>query len=285
MRILSSLARLVVVALGTVGLAALPLAAQATSDVPRTAAGRRALLLAPTRPFWRTQAPDTVVIDVETSRGTISIELIRAWAPNGVDRFYNLARAGFFDDSRFYRVLPFYIAQFGHPGSPAVGATWRDRKIRPDSVRTTNDRGTLTYAQFTPRDRATTLFINLRYNPSLDTLGFAPIGRVIDGLPVADSLYSGYGEIPASPAPMGNPRRFYGESNRFLDQAYPKLDRIIAMRVRAPGGASPSGPVAPKDSVPADSAGRDTSAVGPAPAGAARRAPAPRPGGHRRSRR
>jgi len=221
--------------------------AQAAGEVPRSAAQRRALLLAPTRSFWRAAAPDTVLVDVETSRGTITLELIRAWAPNGVDRFYNLARAGFFDDSRFYRVLPFYIAQFGHPGSPAVGATWRDRKLRPDSVRTTNDRGTLTYAQFTPRDRATTLFINLRYNPSLDTLGFAPIGRVIEGMGVADSLYSGYGEIPASPAPLGNPRRFYGESNRFLDKEYPRLDRIVAMRIRAPG-ATPVGAVpAPRD--------------------------------------
>lgn len=206
--------------------------AQADSVASLSPAQRRALLLAPTRAFWKATAPDTVALDVATSRGTFTIELIRAWAPIGVDRFYNLARAGFFDDSRFYRVLPFYIAQFGHPASPAIGATWRERKLRPDSVRSSNERGTLTYAQFTPRDRATTLFINLRDNINLDTLGFAPIGRVIAGLEVADGLYGGYGEIPASPAPMGNPRRFYGESNRFLDKAYPKLDRIVSITVR-----------------------------------------------------
>lgn len=188
----------------------------------------------PTRPFWKTRAPDTVALDMETSRGTITIELIREWAPNGVDRFYNLARAGFFDDSRFYRVLMFYIAQFGHPASPAVGAVWRERKLRPDSVRTSNVRGTVTYAQFTPRDRSTTLFINLNDNLSLDSLGFAPIGRVVAGMEAADGLYSGYGELPTSPAPVGNPRRFYGESNKFLDKEYPELDRILAIRVRAP---------------------------------------------------
>lgn len=230
--------RLLVGTLAVLALYSSDISAQST-DAPLTAAQRRALLLAPARAFWRTQAPDTVIVDIETSRGNIVLELLREWAPNGVDRFYNLARAGFFDDSRFYRVLPFYIAQFGHPGSPAIGATWRDRKIRPDSVRTTNDRGTLTYAQFTPRDRATTLFFNLRYNPSLDTLGFAPIGRIVEGMSIADSLYAGYGEIPASPAPMGNPRRFYGESNRYLDQAFPKLDRIVTMKVR-PKGAPPS---------------------------------------------
>lgn len=201
-------------------------------------AQRRAVLRDPTRPFWRARAPDTVTLDMETSRGTITIELIREWAPNGVDRFYNLARAGFFDDSRFYRVIMFYIAQFGHPASPAVGAVWRERKLRPDSVRASNVRGTVTYAQFTPKDRATTLFINLNDNVSLDSLGFAPIGRVVAGMEAADGLYSGYGELPASPAPMGNPRRFYGESNRFLDKEYPELDRIIAIRVRQPEGDS-----------------------------------------------
>ncbi len=209
-----------------------PCAAQADSSVALSAAQQRALLMNPARPFWKSKAPDTATVDVETSRGTFTVELIREWAPNGVDRFYNLARAGFFDDSRFYRVLPFYIAQFGHPGNPAVGAIWRGRKLRPDSVRTSNARGTLTFAQFTPRDRASTLFVNLRDNVNLDSLGFAPIGRVMAGVEVADSLYSGYGEIPAAPAPVGNPRRFYGESNRYLDKAFPKLDRIVSIRVR-----------------------------------------------------
>lgn len=212
---------------------------QGERSAPLSPTQKRALLMDPTRPFWRTQAPDTVVLDVETSEGGIAIELIRVWAPHGVDRFYNLARAGFFDDSRFYRVIMFYIAQFGHPASPAVGGVWRNRRLPPDSVRSSNVRGTVTYAQFTPRDRTSTLFINLNDNASLDSLGFAPVGRVIEGMDVADRLYTGYGELPASPAPLGNPRRFYGESNRFLDKEYPELSRIISIKVRrdTTGGA------------------------------------------------
>src|SRR5688500_6904804 len=89
----------VVVAMGIAG----PSHAQATSGgqqaspAPATAAQRRALLLAPTRAYWSTRAPDTVMADIETSRGTITLELLREWAPHGVDRFYNLARAGYFD--------------------------------------------------------------------------------------------------------------------------------------------------------------------------------------------
>ncbi|MCC6929352.1 MAG: peptidylprolyl isomerase [Gemmatimonadaceae bacterium] len=209
---------------------------------PLTPAQRRTVLMTPSHAHWRTHAPDTVALEMETSKGTLTLELIREWAPHGVDRFYNLVRAGFYDDTRFYRVLPFYIAQFGQPASPAVGALWRERKIPRDSVRAHNERGTITYAQFNPRDRSTTLFINLNDNFGLDSLRFAPIGRVTAGMEFADQLYAGYGEMPSSPAPMGNPRRFYGESNRFLDQEYPKLDRIISIKVRAPAAAPPAPP-------------------------------------------
>ena len=197
------------------------------------AAQRRALLLDPTRSFWSTRAPATFTADIETSRGTITIELTRAWAPHGVDRFYNLARAGYFDDSRFFRVLFGFVAQFGIAGDPDVANLWGRRNIPADSVRESNTRGTLSYAQFKPSDRTTNVFINLRDNPNLDTLKFAPIGRVTQGIEVADSLFANYGELPISDPPLGNPKRLYAESNRYLDEKYPKLDRIIRITIRA----------------------------------------------------
>lgn len=203
-----------------------------TIQPPVTAAQRRAILLDPTRAFWSTHAPATVTADIETSRGTITIELTRDWAPAGVDRFYNLARAGYFDDSRFFRVLSGFVAQFGIAGDPAIATVWSRRHIPADSVREHNVRGALTFAQFKPTDRTTNVFINLRDNPELDSLGFAPIGRVVQGMDVVDSLYAGYGEFPAAAAPLGNPTRLYGESNKFLDEAYPKLDRIVKITVR-----------------------------------------------------
>ncbi|MGQ0648098.1 MAG: peptidylprolyl isomerase [Gemmatimonadaceae bacterium] len=220
-----------IVALGT----APTVPAQVTTRVapaPTTAAQRRALLRAPTRAFWSTRAPDTVTADIETSRGIITLELLREWAPHGVDRFYNLARAGYFDDSRFYRVVYGFIAQFGIAGDPAIARLWNQRKIRPDSVRTPNARGTISYAQYKPTDRTTNLFINLRDNPSLDSLGFAPIGRVVQGMEVADSLYARYGELTMEKPPLGDARRLYRESNRYMDAEYPKLDRILKVTIR-----------------------------------------------------
>ena len=207
--------------------------AQATSrSAPTTSAQRRAVLLAPSRPFWSTRAPDTVTADIQTSRGTITIELLREWAPHGVDRFYNLARAGYFDDSRFYRVVYAFVAQFGIAGDPAIARLWSQQKLRPDSTRAPNARGTITYAQYKPTDRTTNLFINLSDNASLDSLGFAPIGRVVQGMEVADSLYSGYGEVTMAEPPIGDAKRLYRESNKYMDAEYPKLDRIVKVTIR-----------------------------------------------------
>ena len=204
----------------------------AAAPVPEAAldsARRRTLLHWPTDPFWSTRAPDTVLVDIETTRGPITVVLRRAWAPHGVDRVYNLARAGYFDDSRFYRVVDGFIAQFGLAGDPAIAGVWSRRTLPADARRVSNTRGTVTFGQSKPDDRATTLFINLGDNSNLDALGFAPIGRVVKGMAVADRLYSGYGERPMAKA---NTKRVYGESNAFLDAKYPKLDRIRKVTIR-----------------------------------------------------
>ena len=190
---------------------------------------RHALLYWPTDPYWTTRAPDTVLVDIETTRGPITVVLRRAWAPHGVDRFYNLARAGYFDDSRVYRVVDGFVAQFGLAGDPVIARLWSQQPLPPDARRAANARGTLSFAQFTPDDRTTNIFINLVDNARLDALGFAPIGRVIKGMAAADRLYAGYGERPMAKA---NTTRLYGEANAFLDAKYPKLDRIRKVTVR-----------------------------------------------------
>src|SRR5215831_10092066 len=178
--------------------AATPGIAQSTprKASPPSAAQRRAALLDPKAAFWSVHAPAAVTAYIETSRVIITIELVREWAPVGVDHFYNLVRAGYYDDTRFYRVLTGFVAQFGIARDPALANAWGAQTIRPDSVRTSNVRGTISYAQFKPTDRTTNVFINLQDNLNLDTLRFAPIGRVVSGIDVADSLFAGYAELP-----------------------------------------------------------------------------------------
>jgi cyclophilin family peptidyl-prolyl cis-trans isomerase len=206
-----------------------PQAAPPPPAAPTDAAQRHTKLYWPTDPFWATRAPDTVLVDIETTRGPITVVLRRAWAPRGVDRFYNLARAGYFDDSRVYRVVDGFVAQFGLAGDPVIARLWSEQPLPPDARRASNARGTLSFAQSKPDDRTTNVFINLSDNPRLDALGFAPIGRVIKGMAAADRLYGGYGERPMAQA---NTKRLYGEANAFLDAKYPKLDRIRKVTVR-----------------------------------------------------
>jgi cyclophilin family peptidyl-prolyl cis-trans isomerase len=192
-------------------------------------------LLRPDDPFWATRAPDVFRARFETTKGPFVIEITRAWAPRGADRFFNLVRAGFFDESRFFRVVPDFIAQFGIPGDPAVTRIWQDRTFPDDPEREKNLRGTVAFAMKAPDDRRTQLYINLRDNPRNDGQGFAIIGRVVERMVVVDSLYGGYGEASGGGMRAGRQQRLLEEGNAYLDREFPRLDRIVrAAIVRRP---------------------------------------------------
>jgi homoserine O-acetyltransferase len=192
-----------------------------------TAADRRALLLEPNAPSWSSPAPPRFDVAVETTKGTFVLAVERALAPRGVDRFYHLVQAGYFDDARFFRVVPGFIAQFGIPGDPRIAQVWKDRAFPDDSVRTSNVRGTIAFAMTGPNTRTTQLFVSLVNNSRLDAQGFAPIGRVVRGMEVVDSLYGGYGESAGGGMRAGRQARMMEEGNAHLDREYPKLDRLI----------------------------------------------------------
>ena len=199
---------------------------------PRSAAEGRALLLDPEQRYWTMPAPAHYDVSIETTQGTFVIAVDRALAPRGADRFYRLARAGYFDDSRFFRVVPGFIAQFGIPGDPAISRVWKDRAMPDDSARTSNVRGTIAYAMTGPNTRTTQLFISLVDNSPIDTQGFAPIGRIVSGMDVVDRIYGGYGESAGGGMRAGKQDRMMNEGNAHLDRDYPKLDRLIRARVR-----------------------------------------------------
>ncbi len=196
------------------------LAAQSPTSSP-------SVLRDPGVPFWSERAPEVFRARFETTRGSFVIEAQRAWAPRGVDRFYNLVRSGFFDDSRFYRVVPNWIAQFGIPGDPGVAAIWRSRTFPDDSVKQSNLRSFVAYAMTGPNQRTTQLFISRRDNANQDPQGFAPIGRVVEGMDVVDQIYDGYGETSGGGMRAGKQAPLFEGGNRYLDENYPKLDHLI----------------------------------------------------------
>jgi len=174
------------------------------------------------------QAPETFRAKFETTKGAFTVEITRSLSPNGADRFYNLVRSGYFSDIAFFRVLPGFMVQFGIHGDPAVSAKWRGANISDDPVKTTNARGTITFATAGPGTRTTQLFINYADNAFLDGQGFSPFGKVVDGMDVVDKINSESGERP-------DQGEIQGEGNKYLKSAFPNLDYIKSATIVSDG--------------------------------------------------
>lgn len=180
----------------------------------------------PTEAELSKAAPDIFQVKFETSKGDFILEAYREWSPLGVDRVYHMARSGFFKDVRFYRVLDGFMAQFGAHGDPAVAKAWREFNIQDEPVVQSNLRGFVSFAKSSmPNSRTTQLFINYGDNSRLDEMGFAPVGKIIEGMDVVDALYSGYGEgAPRGTGP--NQSLIAQQGNDYLKKDFPKLDYI-----------------------------------------------------------
>lgn len=181
------------------------------------------------------RAPDAFRVKLETTKGDVVILVNRAWAPHGADRFYNLVRIGYFDDVVFYRAIRGFMVQGGFNGDPAVTAVWSNARIPDDPVQQSNTRGMVTFAQPSmPNARTTQFFINTANNDYLKKHGaFAPFGKVISGMDVVDSLYTGYGEgAPSGKGPSQS--RIAREGNTYLKADFPLLDSIVTASVMEP---------------------------------------------------
>jgi peptidyl-prolyl cis-trans isomerase A (cyclophilin A) len=184
-------------------------------------------LLHPNAPEARAAAPDLFLVRLDTSKGPMTIEVHRDWSPHGADRFYNLVRGGYYDDSRFFRVIAGRWAQFGISGDTNVSAAWRRQYIPDDPRKVSNTRGTLAFAFAVPNGRTTEVFINLRDNSAThDHQPFVPFGKVIQGLDVADALYSAYGESSGGGIRAGRQSPLFEMGNAYLQKNFPHLDYI-----------------------------------------------------------
>ncbi len=187
----------------------------------------RRILLDPSHPAWSTEAPDTVRLRFETTKGDFVVRLVRAWAPRGADRFYNLVRLGYYDDARFHRTVPGFIVQWGVAGDPEVTAAWLDRTLPDDPVVVSNTRGRIAFAFTEAGTRSTQVFIATVDLERLDEGGFAPFGEVVEGMEVVDALFGGYGEDSGGGMRAGGQDSLVLQGNAWLDRDFPLLDRIL----------------------------------------------------------
>ncbi len=185
-----------------------------------SAAPAPAKLMDPTK--LTAKAPETFKARFDTTKGTFILEVHRDWSPNGVDRFYNLVKNGYYDGVKFFRVVPGFVVQWGIHGDPSIATKWLKSNIPDDAVKESNKRGYITYAKSNaPNSRSVQLFINLADNTNLDAMGFAPFGKVIEGMDVVGKLFDGYAEGLTSLQ-----GRIAEEGNAFLEKNYPELDTI-----------------------------------------------------------
>ena len=185
-------------------------------------------LMDPTGEQATQTAPNEFKVRFETSAGTFVIDVTRDWSPRGADRFYSLIRIGFYDDQRFFRVIPNFVVQWGMSGDPDVSAAWQTARIKDDPVKESNVPGTITFAKTgAPNSRTTQLFINVGDNSaSLDGQGFAPFGRVVEGMEVVGSFNAEYGSTPSNNQPTISER-----GNEFLNKNFPNLDYIVTAKI------------------------------------------------------
>ena len=180
------------------------------------------------------QAPAEYKVHFTTSAGPITIQVTRAWAPLGADRFYNLVKHHFFDGAAFFRVVPGFVVQFGLSANPKVSQAWSTANIKDDPVKQSNHRGYLTFATAGANTRTTQLFISLGENARLDGMGFAPFGTVVEGMDIVDKIYSGDGERP-------DQGLITAQGKTYLDANFPKLDKILTSSIEpAPVAAAPA---------------------------------------------
>ncbi len=169
------------------------------------------------------RAPDVFKVKFETTCGEFVVECHREWAPLGADRFHELVRKGFYDDSGFFRVVPGFVVQFGLHADPSVQEKWSDAKIKDEDEDVieskSNTRGYITFATAGPNTRTSQLFINFGDNARLDKLGFVPFGKVVEGMDVVDKISSVHGQDPRQDLIKKG-------GTKYLKAEFPNLDYI-----------------------------------------------------------
>jgi peptidyl-prolyl cis-trans isomerase A (cyclophilin A) len=165
------------------------------------------------------KAPETFKVKFDSSAGPFVVQVHRSWAPNAADHFYTLVKNGFYDEARFFRVVPNFMVQFGINADPAVQTKFKN-SIKDDPVKQSNKRGYVTFAQTSaPNSRSTQIFVNFKDNSFLDSQRFAPFGEVTSGMDAVDKINAEYGEKP-------NQGSIQSQGNTYLKAQFPKLDYV-----------------------------------------------------------
>lgn len=178
------------------------------------------------------KCPDTARVEFVTTKGNFTVEVYRKWSPLGADRFYQLVRSGYYNNTLIFRVVKDYLVQFGVNEDKQKNIFWQGKNIKDEPVVGSNTEGTLCFSRGAPTTRKTSIFINLRDNLTYDTMtvagvtGFVPFARITSGMDVAKSFFSDYGNETLKSADT-----IYFKGNAWMQKKFPGLDMIREVKL------------------------------------------------------
>jgi cyclophilin family peptidyl-prolyl cis-trans isomerase len=143
----------------------------------------------------------TYIATMETSCGTIVIQLDAEHAPIGVNSFVFLAKKGFYDGLTFHRIAPGFVIQGGDPLGTGSGGPGYQFKTEVSPKVTFDSPGILAYANAGGDTNGSQFFITLAATPQLNPTpqgSYTIFGKVIEGLDVVRKI----GKIPGTPNPQ-----------------------------------------------------------------------------------
>lgn len=178
------------------------------------------------------KCPDTARVEFITTKGNFTVEVYRKWSPLGADRFYQLVRSGYYNNTILFRVVKDYLVQFGVNEDKQKNLFWQGKNLKDEPVVGSNTEGTLCFSRGAANTRKTSIFINLRDNLTYDTMtvagvtGFVPFARITSGLEVAKSFFSDYGNETLKSADT-----IYFKGNAWMQKKFPGLDMIREVKL------------------------------------------------------
>ena len=187
-------------------------------------------LINPDNDDLKIQAPSEFKVEFLTSKGSFIVESKREYSPLAVDRFFYLVNNNYYDNNKFFRVLPNFVVQWGMKGIPEIDSVWSQFGVADEPVKLSNNKGAIAFARGGPQSRSNQLFINLADNLQLDesnfneVKGFPAFGKVIKGMDIVESINAEYLQKPDQDS-----IRIQG--NSYLDRVYPNLDYIISTKI------------------------------------------------------
>ncbi len=136
---------------------------------------------------------DSKIAEIHTSAGQINVRFFPDVAPNHVKNFLSLAEQGFYNGTKFHRIIPGFMIQGGDPntksGSPSTwGTGGSPTNVKAEFSKIPHKRGILSMARSQSPDSASSQFFIVVADSSFLDNNYTVFGEVTRGMDVADTI-------------------------------------------------------------------------------------------------